>query len=58
MATTDRPLSIVWLQCYRVPGYVGSVGFIASMSNHFCSSCNRLRITADGNLKVGHTPIT
>lgn len=22
------------------------------MSNHFCSSCNRLRITADGNLKV------
>lgn len=22
------------------------------MSQHFCSSCNRLRITADGNLKV------
>lgn len=22
------------------------------MSEHFCSSCNRLRITADGNLKV------
>lgn len=22
------------------------------MSNHFCTSCNRLRITADGNLKV------
>lgn len=22
------------------------------MSNHFCASCNRLRITADGNLKV------
>lgn len=22
------------------------------MSDHFCSSCNRLRITADGNLKV------
>lgn len=22
------------------------------MSEHFCHSCNRLRITADGNLKV------
>lgn len=22
------------------------------MTDHFCSSCNRLRITADGNLKV------
>ncbi|GMI19794.1 hypothetical protein TeGR_g14631 [Tetraparma gracilis] len=28
------------------------VGFIASMSTPFCSSCNRLRITADGSLKV------
>lgn len=31
---------------------MGQVGFITSMSEHFCSSCNRLRITADGNLKV------
>lgn len=37
---------------YRVPGFVGRVGFITSMSNHFCGTCNRLRITADGNLKV------
>ena len=43
----------VCLQSYQVPGFAGSIGFIASMSNHFCSSCNRLRITADGNLKVG-----
>uniref|UniRef100_G3PHZ8 Molybdenum cofactor biosynthesis protein 1 n=1 Tax=Gasterosteus aculeatus TaxID=69293 RepID=G3PHZ8_GASAC len=28
------------------------VGFITSMSEHFCGSCNRLRITADGSLKV------
>lgn len=35
-----------------MPGYVGQVGFITSMSEHFCYSCNRLRITADGNLKV------
>ncbi|XP_011403040.2 PREDICTED: GTP 3',8-cyclase, mitochondrial-like [Amphimedon queenslandica] len=37
---------------YQVPGYKGRVGFITSMSEHFCGSCNRLRITADGNLKV------
>lgn len=35
-----------------MPGFRGRVGFITSMSEHFCSSCNRLRITADGNLKV------
>ncbi|KAK1234868.1 hypothetical protein PQX77_001962 [Marasmius sp. AFHP31] len=37
---------------WKVPGYRGSFGFISSMSDHFCSSCNRLRITADGQIKV------
>jgi cyclic pyranopterin phosphate synthase len=37
---------------YKVPGYIGSVGFITSMTNHFCHTCNRIRITADGNIKV------
>ncbi|XP_068194871.1 molybdenum cofactor biosynthesis protein 1 isoform X2 [Antennarius striatus] len=37
---------------FKVPGFRGQVGFITSMSDHFCGSCNRLRITADGNLKV------
>lgn len=37
---------------YHVPGFEGRVGFITSMSEHFCGGCNRLRITADGNLKV------
>ena len=37
---------------YHVPGYEGRVGFITSMSEQFCGSCNRLRLTADGNLKV------
>jgi len=37
---------------YRVPGFAGTVGFITSMTEHFCRGCNRLRITADGNLKV------
>lgn len=42
-------------KAYQVPGYKGQVGFITSMTEHFCGSCNRLRITADGNLKVRKT---
>ena len=37
---------------YQVEGFLGKVGFITSMSDHFCGTCNRLRLTADGNLKV------
>lgn len=37
---------------YRVPGFMGRIGFITSMTDNFCSGCNRLRITSDGNLKV------
>jgi cyclic pyranopterin phosphate synthase len=37
---------------FQVPGFVGKVGFITSMTNDFCGTCNRLRITSDGNLKV------
>ncbi|XP_046992646.1 molybdenum cofactor biosynthesis protein 1-like [Schistocerca americana] len=36
----------------HVPGFKGRVGFITSMSEHFCGTCNRLQITADGNLEV------
>merc|ERR1712083_1279958 len=39
-------------KAWRVPGFQGSIGFISSMTDHFCGSCNRLRLTADGNLKV------
>ncbi|PBP16542.1 molybdenum cofactor biosynthesis protein 1 B [Diplocarpon rosae] len=37
---------------YEIPGFVGKIGFITSMTHNFCGSCNRLRITSDGNLKV------
>lgn len=37
---------------WQVPGFRGKVGFITSMTENFCGTCNRLRITADGNLKV------
>ncbi|KAH7641437.1 molybdenum cofactor biosynthesis protein 1-like protein [Dermatophagoides farinae] len=37
---------------YQVQGYVGTIGFINSMTNAFCAGCNRVRLTADGHLKV------
>jgi len=33
---------------YRIPGAVGTIGFISPLSQHFCRSCNRIRLTADG----------
>lgn len=36
---------------YRLDGAVGTVGFISPVSDHFCGSCNRLRLTSDGNLR-------
>ena len=36
---------------FHIEGGVGTFGLIHPISNHFCKSCNRLRLTADGNLK-------
>lgn len=33
-------------------GFQGSIGFISAMSHEFCESCNRVRLTADGYLKL------
>lgn len=37
---------------WHIPGFTGRIGFITSMTHNFCGTCNRLRITGDGNLKV------
>lgn len=37
---------------WHVPGFAGRLGFITSMTHNFCGTCNRLRITSDGNVKV------
>lgn len=37
---------------YRIPGFKGSVSFVTSMTSAFCSDCTRVRLMADGNLKV------
>ena len=36
---------------YRLPGAKGNIGLISPISAHFCSECNRIRLTADGKLK-------
>ncbi|NBD26106.1 GTP 3',8-cyclase MoaA [Paenibacillus glycinis] len=36
---------------YRIKGGVGTFGLIHPVSDQFCSRCNRLRLTADGNLQ-------
>ena len=36
---------------YRLPGAKGNIGLISPLNAHFCGTCNRLRLTADGKLK-------
>jgi len=38
-------------RAYAVDGYKGTFGVIGSVTNPFCSTCNRIRITADGKMK-------
>lgn len=48
-------------KAYAGTDFIGQIGFITSMTEHFCGTCNRLRITADGNLKVclfGNTEVS
>ncbi|MBU3949227.1 MAG: GTP 3',8-cyclase MoaA [Proteobacteria bacterium] len=39
-------------QRFKFENAKGEIGFIRPISEHFCSSCNRLRLTASGNLKT------
>lgn len=49
--TTATPDGWGPAQYYRLPDAQGTVGVISAISNHFCASCNRLRLTADGKIK-------
>ena len=44
---TDGPARMYTMKDAR-----GKIGFISAMSHEFCSSCNRLRLTADGLLRA------
>jgi len=36
---------------FRIKNYNGSFGIISSVTNPFCDTCNRIRLTADGKIK-------
>ncbi|MDX9871304.1 MAG: GTP 3',8-cyclase MoaA [Clostridia bacterium] len=38
-------------EMYSMPGALGAIGLIRPISQHFCSECNRLRLTAEGHIK-------
>jgi cyclic pyranopterin phosphate synthase len=37
---------------FRLNGALGEIGFIGAVSSHFCSECNRLRLTPDGKIRT------
>ena len=37
---------------YRLPGAIGEIGFISPVTAPFCASCSRVRLTADGTLRL------
>ena len=37
---------------YRLAGAEGAIGFISPVSNPYCDDCNRMRVTADGRLRL------
>lgn len=36
---------------YKIEGGKGTIGFITALSQHFCQSCNRIRLTSDGKIR-------
>jgi cyclic pyranopterin phosphate synthase len=45
--TGDNPA-----RTYRLPGAAGTLGFISPVSEPFCAQCGRIRLTADGKLRL------
>lgn len=50
-AGEGKPIGWGPAEYYHFLGAAGTVGFISPLSRHFCSKCNRLRLTADGKLR-------
>jgi len=51
MQPVPAPTTNGTARTFRIPGALGSVGFISPLGEHFCENCNRLRLTADGRLR-------
>jgi cyclic pyranopterin phosphate synthase len=46
-ANTDGPARV-----FDIKGGQGRIGLISPLTNHFCDTCNRLRVTSDGKLRT------
>jgi GTP 3',8-cyclase len=51
MEPVPQPATAGPARTFRLPGYRGELGFISSVSQHHCATCNRLRLTAAGALR-------
>ena len=49
LKVSERPNDTA--KCYTIKGFKGTFGIISSVTNPFCSTCNRVRLTADGKIK-------
>jgi cyclic pyranopterin phosphate synthase len=47
----ERPSGSGPARTYRLQHALGTIGFISPWSQHFCTACNRVRLTADGKLR-------
>ncbi|MDO4443102.1 MAG: GTP 3',8-cyclase MoaA [Slackia sp.] len=50
-ASKHRPAGWGPARYFEFENALGTVGFISPLSRHFCSECNRLRLTADGKIR-------
>lgn len=48
----ERPLGFGPSSYYAFPDFRGKIGFISAISHKFCETCNRIRLTADGKLRL------
>jgi GTP 3',8-cyclase len=51
LSAVPAPATAGPARTFRVPGFRGELGFISSVSDHHCPTCNRLRLTAAGWLR-------
>lgn len=52
LVTADDGLQKGPARMYAIEGGKGRIGLISPYTNHFCGTCNRLRLTSDGNLRT------
>jgi len=51
LETVEKGTGMGPAKIFKINGAKGTLGFISSMSDHFCGSCNRLRLSSDGWLR-------